>query len=314
MIKPVTLSLLLMMTSLANVSVLAQAPSQAESTEHVQPGWLGVWVSPLSPELKAQLSNLTDSGEGLLVRNIQNPSPAQQAGIAPYDVLLSFNGQKLYSSEQLSHLVHYSNANTQATIQLIHQGKLNSVNVTLAPADRERQGPERILGQTHREPYPRMMPPRIPRHPPRKFDNSKSWEQFESIEVKTLPDGRYRARVSFKDQNDKTQNFTFEGKKYEIVQQIKQLDELPPEKKQALLNALDLSPGSRPNWRHNDLLNEFFNDPWFDHNLFDSPVFNDPWFRDPYTQPLRPPPVWQPPWQLHIYPDNSGPNEQPGVR
>ncbi len=285
---------------------LAVSSNPGAMDQQKQPGWLGVWVGPVPPSLKAQLAPHTPDGEGLMVERVEPQSPAAQAGIAPFDVLLSYNGQKLYNAEQLSSLVYYSPAGTTAEIQVIQQGQVKTLKPQISSAKK------RTLAQTYRQPpyparppYPQRIPPlqKIP-------DPAMAWDMFETVEVKTLPDGRYRAKVSFKDQSDEIKTFTFEGKKHEIIEQIEQLKELPDAKKQALLQALNLKPGRLPDLKHFGLDNDFFDHPLFKRNPFDHPFFRDPYYFDRYGSD-----PWRgsrpaPPWQFHFYPDAPGWNQR----
>ncbi len=269
----------------------ADQHSASNSRAHPGYGWLGVVVAPLSDELRAQLSGLVPTQEGLLVEWVDKESPAARAGIRQYDVLVSFAGQKLFSPEQLSNLVRYSNPASEVSIQLIQQGRPSSVTTTLA------QRQPRVLGRTRRPPD--SVPPR-PRQPAPLAEPYSVWDSFESIRVQTLENGRYRAEVSFRDRNNETIGFTFEGNKQEIVTQIRQQQELPPDKQRALLQALDLTPENFRAYRSYDYLDDLFKSPpWLSTQPFDHSFFRDPYYLDRYYYgPWR-----HPPWQLHLYPE-----------
>jgi len=276
------------------------SPQSQPAPELKQPGWLGVWVRPLPAELKAQFALLTPSGEGLMVERVEANSPAAEAGINQFDVLLSLGGQKLYSAEQLSKLVKHSNANSQIEIEIIQQGQVKTLNPTLTG------GHKRTLARTQRQlPYyqawPRYQAP-IPKIQPAP-EPSTAWDKFETVEVKTLPDGRYRAKVSYKNKSNEIKSFTFEGKKQEIIQQITQLKELPQDKKVALLKALNLNPGKLFAKHQFDFRDDFFNTPSFRQNPFNQPFFNGPYSWDPFNNNQRNGAGPLPPWQFHFYPD-----------
>lgn len=280
----------------------ANAQPQDTTPEMQSPGWLGVWVQPIPRALKAQLAHLIKSGEGLMVTRVENGSPAQQAGMQRYDVLLTLDGQKLYTPEQLARLVQHEKANNEIELDIIRQAQLMTLQTTLSSKGK------RTLAQTRR--YPPPFPP-MPGHlyPPLQrpqmtapFDNDISaWDQFESVEVKTLPDGRYHAAVSFKDRDNETRSFTFEGKKQEIIQQIKQLEALPQDKKHALLKALKFKPYNMNRFEQNDFARDLLDSPLWSRNPFDHPFFRDPYFMNRFNSD----PWWgyRQPWQLHLYPD-----------
>jgi hypothetical protein len=126
-------------------------------------------------------------------------------------------------------------------------------------------------------PLQRMSPPHTSQA---NGGKAHSWNSFESVQVRTLEDGRYHAEVSYKDEKDNMKRFTFEGKQEEIIQQINQQKDLPQEKKQALLNALNMKP--------DDLFNThpFFNSPMLFPPMFRGNPFNDPFFQQGF--PMMP--------------------------
>jgi S1-C subfamily serine protease len=82
----------------------AATPQQAD-----EPTFFGVVIDPvhpIHPALAAQFQDLLDKNQGLVVERVAHDSPAAKAGIKQYDILASFADQKLFSTEQLLHLVH----------------------------------------------------------------------------------------------------------------------------------------------------------------------------------------------------------------
>ncbi|MEB4592995.1 hypothetical protein VSS37_18590 [Candidatus Thiothrix sp. Deng01] len=68
--------------------------------------------------------------------------------------------------------------------------------------------------------------------------------QSEGMQVYTLPDGRYHAEINYQDSggdgSSDSQSFSFEGSPAEIRAQIQASNALPKEKKQALLQSLNM--------------------------------------------------------------------------
>jgi len=275
------LSLAVLALSLQPPSALAQGEMQ-NSTQNVPPppltgagtipqqrAWLGVMLRPVPNVLHAQLSQLIPAGQGVLVAQVNPQSPAAKAGIKKNDVLLTFGDQKLYSGAQLSALVTNSKPGESIAMQVVQQGKVNTLNVEIG-AQPAQTTPRFWRGQ------PRMFPHPVPQG---QGQQSLAWDSFESVQVKTLPDGRYHAEVSYKDPKGDTKSFTFEGKKEEIVKQIQQQKELPEDKRKALLDALNMKPGN--------LFGQTLNQPFFQGNPFNDPFFRDPFFqRNPFNDPF----------------------------
>lgn len=119
--------------------------------------------------------------------------------------------------------------------------------------------------------------------------------QSQAVQVYTLPDGRYHAEINYQEKADDTRKYTFEGSKDEIRQQLN-LSNLPEERKQAVLQALEnnsvdlfanalgssLFGGQDP--FGDDFFNKFFqsipqlqqqfNDPAFQNDPFGDDFFN----------------------------------------
>ena len=314
--KTLLLPIAAAMLGLQSPLVLAQAntastPATAAINQR-HDGWLGVYIRPMPGALTAQLSGLMPSGEGILVAQVQPQSPAAKAGIEANDILLSLDGQKLYSPAQLTRLVASSKAGKQVDLKVIRHGKVIDIKAQIGQRADQGYQPPRPFFRPPAMPQPHFntVPHRIPKIQPHQTP-ALAWDSFESVEVKTLKDGRYHAAVSFKDKNNEVKNFTFEGKKEEIVQQIKQQKDLPDDKRTALLNALnmDVKPGKLP-----------FKAPWLPGNPFNDPFFNNApfdqsWWRDPFFSngqnpfrgsffnrffaPQPPLPPQQRPWQRY---------------
>lgn len=265
----------------ANAATPATPNNLSNGMQHTETGWLGIALAPVPAVLANQLGNLIPHNQGVMVQSVSPNSPAEKIGLQPYDVILSLDEQKLYSPRQLAQLVSSKPAK-QVNLKVVHQGQLKDIPVTLGKRSLPQQTQRRAMSA-----FPPGWPPRfrsVPMMPVRPMqpiappsantqgNSMLAWDSFESVQVKTLPDGRYHAEVRYKDAKGEVKNFTFEGKQDEITQQINKQADLPEDKKQALLNALNMKP--------NTLLNHpLFNQPFFSQPFANDPFFNDPFFR-----------------------------------
>jgi Do/DeqQ family serine protease len=85
-------------------------------------GKLGLSLEPLTPQLARQL-DLTDASSGLVVRNVQAGSPADEAGIEEGDVILQVNRQAVKSSAEVQMAIANSKGNS--VLLLINRGGQN---------------------------------------------------------------------------------------------------------------------------------------------------------------------------------------------
>ena len=275
-------------------------PQSLTPSAQQQMSWLGVTLDQVPAVLSAQLSSLIPNGQGVLIRSVSKDSPAEVAGIQNNDVLLSMGDQKLYSAGQLSGLIRTAKPNSKVSFKVVQQGQLKDIEVTLG---------QRAYNPWQQQPFqgnafsnmPSWVAPQLAPTPNGNSTNpapqAKIFGSFESVQVRTLADGRYHAEVSYKDKADESKQFTFEGKKEEIIEQINKHKELPDDKKKALLNALEMNLGSMSNGTIGNF--QGFNSPLFNHPFFNQPFgrdpfggsgnnpFNDPFFqRNPFSDPF----------------------------
>jgi S1-C subfamily serine protease len=93
-------------------------------------GWIGVDVQDLTPAL-ADRFHLKKS-QGALVARVRDHSPADQAGIAPGDVIVRWDRNQIDNSNDLRIAIAKSKPGAQATAVLYRDGRKQEVPVTVA--------------------------------------------------------------------------------------------------------------------------------------------------------------------------------------
>jgi membrane-associated protease RseP (regulator of RpoE activity) len=192
------------------------------------PTWLGVAIGPVPQAVQAQLPDTMDQGQGLMVMRVVPGSPAERGGIRQHDVLVAFNGDKLFSPNDLVERVRNAKAGDKVALEVIRHGKPVKVEVELA----SRQPPANLRRPPSSPPMqasPSTGKPRV---------ESRVWENFQSLSVVKNPDGKYSAVVEFLDSTGNKKRFEYEGTRDEISTQVKKEKELPDPLKQQLLDAL----------------------------------------------------------------------------
>ena len=253
------------------------------------PSWLGVTLGNIPSVLSAQLGDLIPKGQGVLVLSVSKGSPAEKAGLKANDVLLSLDDQKLHSPAQLSGLMRTIKPKTEVSFKVVRKGKLTDIKVLLG--ERKVQS----LPQAQSFNNPSWLAPQLP-----KFGNNGIKQQanvlgsFESVQVQTIGKGRYRAEVAYKNKANESKQFSFEGKKDEIIEQVKKQKDLPADKKQSLINALNMNFGVGDPMQAFRGMNSPFNHPFFKQfnqpfggtsgHLFQDPFFSGGLFNDPFFQ------------------------------
>ena len=90
-------------------------------------GWLGVMIQDITPELAKSFG--LKSSKGVIISDVANGSPADQAHLQQGDVILRFNGKEIENSHMLSQLAAATAPNTRVKIDLLRNGEEQTVSL-----------------------------------------------------------------------------------------------------------------------------------------------------------------------------------------
>lgn len=94
-------------------------------------GWLGVAITPLTPQLRDGL-DLDADVRGAIVTNFAGESsPAEAAGLRRGDIITRFNGRRIEGSTDLQFAVADARPDEPATVEFLRDGDARSLRVTL---------------------------------------------------------------------------------------------------------------------------------------------------------------------------------------
>jgi serine protease Do len=96
---------------------------------HVERGWLGVQIQPVSEEVAGSLG--LDDAQGVLVADVLPDSPAQAAGVRSGDVILRAAGQPMEEYRDLTKLIAGIDAGTEIALDVLRGGKVRTIDVTI---------------------------------------------------------------------------------------------------------------------------------------------------------------------------------------
>ena len=111
------------------IDVAMKVKDQLQKYGKVSRGRLGVAIQGLDAEL-AQNFGL-DKPVGALVASVENGSPAEKAGLAPGDVVLGVNGQKVDNSADLPRIIGDQKPGSVVRLSIWRDRKARDINVTL---------------------------------------------------------------------------------------------------------------------------------------------------------------------------------------
>lgn len=209
--------------------------STTSVTSQSNQAYCGISVSPLDPVLTAQLPDITDKGRGVVVAKVLKGSPAEQAGIKQYDIVVAYDDQDIYSPEQLVKLVRNDRPGREVAMSYVRGGKVHKATLKLG----EMATTSEVRDKTAQAEHGHAARSEHAKRERGRQNNPRPWATFESLTVTKLSDGRYKAAIEFRDQDQKLLQREYSGTREEIRKAIEQDKELPADEREHLLRSLD---------------------------------------------------------------------------
>jgi serine protease Do len=103
---------------------------------HVRRGMIGVTVQPMTSDLARSLG--IDQVTGALVSNVQPGSPAAKAGVRRGDVVTAINGEAVKDGNELRNHVAALQPGTRVDVNVLRNGKSETLALTLAELSSDR--------------------------------------------------------------------------------------------------------------------------------------------------------------------------------
>ncbi|CAH0990418.1 Periplasmic pH-dependent serine endoprotease DegQ [Sinobacterium norvegicum] len=116
-------------------SLAREVVRQLKENGDVDRGWLGVGIQDVDKALA--LSFGLDKPQGTLITFVEPSGPADKAGIAEGDIVISFDGKPIQASGDLPHIVGLTRPGSQAAVQLIRGGKTQQLTVVIGSLDKQ---------------------------------------------------------------------------------------------------------------------------------------------------------------------------------
>ena len=254
-----------MLAGTCALGLLAALSMPQATATAAEGGYLGIGVESLHPALVMHLPETLVDGQGVMIARIAPNSPAAKAGLQVNEILVTYDGQKLFSPEQLVKLVHADKPGHKVKLEVVRKGKIETHMVTLSKqptASEDNARPQHWWQRLPHIPWRRQTPMETPAEHP--------WKSFDSLTLKKLDNNRFKAGIDYLDKNGKKEHHEFEGTREEIQKQIEAEKDLPPNEKEHLVRGLDFRSSVPPDafWPH-------YRDrgPW--RNWYDWDPFNE---------------------------------------
>jgi serine protease Do len=154
------------------INTVKQILPQLKSKGSVSRGYLGVSAAEITEEAAAQLE-LPAGTKGVMVAEVIPGEAADRAGLKPYDVITSVNGEKVASPIDLTTKITSVNVGDSAEIRYYRKGKERTLKVKLG------ERPKQLAGLSGEDAPP----------PPRKKNTRESPMKEWGFEAEELNEG-----------------------------------------------------------------------------------------------------------------------------
>lgn len=91
--------------------------------------WLGVSIQDITPDLAEAMRLPVNTG--VIISDVVKGSPADKAGLEPYDIVKEYNGTKVTDSEQLIDLVRKTRIGSKVVLVVIRDGNTRFVTAKI---------------------------------------------------------------------------------------------------------------------------------------------------------------------------------------
>jgi serine protease Do len=129
---------------------------QLKTRGSVSRGFIGVMLTDVTPDLQHSLK--LPASRGALVQDISRDSPAERAGLKPYDVIVGVDGREVWTNEELIREISGRQPGSVAHLDVMREGRKQQTSVRLTERPlRERDTDEAPVGmqpRRHASPVP----------------------------------------------------------------------------------------------------------------------------------------------------------------
>jgi len=135
---------------------------QLKSTGRVSRGFIGVTLTDVTPALQRALGLAV--ADGAMVQDVTPRSPAERAGLRPYDVIVEVEGRRVASNQALIQDISARQPGTVTRLDVLREGRRHTMSVKLAERPARGEDLDVKPGQVDSpvRPAPRSVDPAAP--------------------------------------------------------------------------------------------------------------------------------------------------------
>ncbi|MBS0381971.1 MAG: DegQ family serine endoprotease [Proteobacteria bacterium] len=122
------------------IDLAMNAANQLKTKGYVSRGMIGVTVQSMSEDVAKAKG--APNAQGALVAQVQPDGAAGKGGMQIGDIITSFDGHKIYDSSSLPPIVAMTAPGTEATVQIVRDGKPMTLKVKVAEMPRNGLSPQ----------------------------------------------------------------------------------------------------------------------------------------------------------------------------
>ena len=120
------------------VNLARKVMDQLVEHGEVRRGMLGIYMGEIDSDLSASLD--LDSRKGVLVTEVKEDTPAEEAGLKPYDVIVAVDEVPTDGPAALKSYIAHQPPGTEVQLTVLREGRQRTVTAELAPLDEEGRG------------------------------------------------------------------------------------------------------------------------------------------------------------------------------
>jgi len=121
-----------------SANLATQVVSQLQDYGRTRRGWLGVFIQEVTEDIADSLG--LDEAKGALIASVTETGPADEAGLQAGDVIIRFDGKEVVKSRDLPRIVAETPVETTVTVDVVRDGKVKTLSVTLGELEQAENG------------------------------------------------------------------------------------------------------------------------------------------------------------------------------